>query len=166
MDFPCLSNGNVPGDEVPDRICCDAGAGALKWCDQMPFDDPADLKIALVLISYEEVHGRALLKQLNASRYAYLVTRIVAPDAMHGEFEKAVESACGQRPVIVFLDAQTLDRETERLAARVQQLQRQMAIACVVTRARDEPLQRARLRALGATVFDERANKLEGVRLH
>ena len=132
----------------------------------MPFDDPGEVRIELILVSDDETHARALLNDLNASRYTYLVTRIVKRDTMFAEFDKAIEAARDQRPVLVFADFEMLKRQIEPFAARIVELRRGMAIACVVTRAPNEPHLRTRLRELGATVFDGGASLAEALRLH
>lgn len=132
----------------------------------MPFDDPGEVRIELILVSDDDTHARALLNDLSGSRYDYLVTRISERTSILAAFERAIDAVRGKRPVLVFVDFKMLKRQTELFVARIATLQCVMAIECVVTRAPNEPHRRARLRELGATVCDGAASLGDTLRLH
>lgn len=127
----------------------------------MSLDQVGVVEIDLIIMTDDHEHGHDLRASLTNPRYHYTVTEIADREAMIGEFEAAVEASRGKRPIIVLLDCAFLSGRTESFAARVLELQRSMAIECVVTRPPAELHRRTRLYMLGASLFDSGAPTVE-----
>jgi hypothetical protein len=132
----------------------------------MPFDESSEADIALIVVTDDRAHARTLIEALNTGRYQYSVTNITERATLLADFDAAIESARGKRPVIAFLDCGFLRTQAEALAARVLSLKDDMAIECVVTRPPAEHHRRSHLRLLGATLFDDRTRSAEIIPLH
>ncbi len=120
----------------------------------MPLDQLGAIEIELIVVTDDAEHARDLISSLKSARYRYVVSELKARDSVVADFEATIESARGKRPVVVFLDCEFLNGQTEGFAARIFDLQRSMAIECVATRPPPETPRRIHLRRLGVHLFD------------
>lgn len=120
----------------------------------MPFDESNAHDVELIIVTDDRAHAQSVGDSLSQGRYRYAITHISHRPSLLADFDAAVESVRGKRPVIVFLDCGFLRGQAEMFAARVLELQRVMAIECVATRPPAEHHRRTHLRMLGASLLE------------
>jgi hypothetical protein len=115
-------------------------------------------QLRLILISNDTAELTKLRDDMRASRLSYQFHHISSSADLVEALEPHLASV-QTTPVVIVVDYGFTRRECERVLAYAKLSSRNMAIECVVTNPPGDAKIRAKLKRLGATLFDEKISQ-------
>ncbi len=117
-------------------------------------------EIQLILATGEEAQARALLRDLQASKYAYHFARNTDPETLVADVKAQIARTKIGLPTVLVINSKFAGTCCETLLRLVRDAAKVMAIECIVTNLPADRTARARLARLGARLFDGEVSEI------
>jgi hypothetical protein len=117
-------------------------------------------QIQLILASGEKAQARSLMRDLQASRYAYHFAHSTDRKTLVADVKALIDRSKGSLPTVLVINSKFAGPCCETLLRVARDAAKVMAIECVVTNPPPGRGARARLARLGARLFDGEVSEI------